>query len=161
MKKLLPLVTLGLFALSGFSSSALAATTNNPFTVAANLTAQCLVNTTAGNLDFGTYTAFGSASTPAPTTAVSFKCTKGTALTSVAFDTTNGTAAGAGVVMGLAYTMTASAVSTAAGSAAVVATGIGAGADIQTYTVTGAMASGQPGAGSGAGTSARILILTY
>lgn len=161
MKKFLPVVALGLLGLTGLGNSALAATTNNPFTVTANLTAQCLVNTAAGNLDFGIYTAFGSASTPTPTTAVSFKCTKGTALTSVAFDTINGTAAGAGVVMGLAYTMTASAASTAPGIAAVVGTGTGATADIQTYTVTGAMAPGQPGAGSGAGTSARSLILTY
>ena len=159
MKKLLPLVTLGLFSISGLFTPAFAVVANNPFNVTANLTAQCLVNTAAAALDFGTYVAFGSSSVAAPTTAVSFKCTKGTVLTGVTFDATNGSAAGAGVVQGLAYTMTVSAPVTVAGTAAT--TVAGAGADVSTYTVTGAMAAGQPGAGAGAGTSARTLILSY
>lgn len=155
MKKPLPLLTFAVFALSGLGNSAQAVTTANTFNVTANLTAQCLVSTAASALDFGTYTAFGSASNSAPTTAISFKCSKGTALTSVALDT----AAGAGVVMGLAYTMTVATGVLVSGTAATATAG--ATADVTTYTVTGTMAPGQAGAGSGSASVLRTLTLTY
>ena len=155
MKKLFPLLTFVVFVLSGLGTSALAVTTANTFNVTANLTAQCLINTAASALDFGTYTAFGSASNSAPTTAISFKCSKGTALTSVAFDT----GSGSGVVMGLAYTMTVGTGVLVSGTAATAT--VGATADVTTYTVTGGMASGQAGAGSGSASVLRTLTLTY
>lgn len=160
MKKLLPLATFSLIALSSLlTTPTQAATTSSGFNVTANLTAQCAINTAASALDFGTYTAFGSASIPAPTTSVSFKCTKGTTISGAAFDTVNGTAAGAGVVQGLAYTMAVGSGALVAGTAAT--STVGATADVTTYTITGTMVSGQPGAGSGAGTSARTLIISY
>lgn len=155
MKKLLPLLTFVVLGLSVLGNSALAVTTANTFNVTAILTAQCLVSTAASSLDFGTYTAFGSATTPAPTTAISFKCSKGTTLTSVAFDT----GSGSGVVMGLAYTMTVGSGVLVGGTAATSTTA--ATADVTTYTVTGGMASGQAGAGSGSASVTRTLTLTY
>lgn len=152
MKKLFPLLTFVTFALSGLGNSAQAVTTANAFAVNVNLTAQCLVNTAAAPLNFGTYTAF-SATAITATTAVSFKCTQGTTLTSVALD------AASGAIAGLAYTLAVGPNTGAlgtAGSATVAAT-----ADVATYTVTGTMAANQPGMGSGAGTATRTLTLTY
>jgi hypothetical protein len=158
MKKslLLRLASMAAIAMGFFSSSAMAATYNNAFNVTVNLTSACTVQTAATALDFGVYTAFVSAATPAPTTSITFKCTRGLTISSIAFDT----GSGAGVVAGLNYGMSVGTVSTAAGTAATaVVTGT---PDILTYTVTGSMAGGQAGAGAGgAATSARSLIITY
>ena len=154
MKKLALVTALTLATMSSLvSTSVQAATTPSGFNVAVNLTAQCLVNTAASALDFGAYTGFGSASIAAPTTNVTFKCTKGVTISSVVLDATTG------VAQGLVYTLSVGAASLAAGAAATAT--VGAGADVFTYVVTGAMASGQPGSGSGAGTSARTLTITY
>lgn len=155
MKKLALTAALALTGL--VAAPAHAATTNNNFNVTANLTSACEVNTAATPLNFGVYTAFGSAATPAPTTSITFKCTRGLTISGVAFDT----GSGAGVVAGLNYGMTVGTVATAAGTAATAAV-IGT-ADVLTYVVTGSMVSGQAGQGAGGTvqTSARILTITY
>ena len=154
MKKLALTAALALAGL--VAAPAHAATTDNNFNVTVNLTSACLVNTAATALNFGAYTAFGSAATPAPTTSITFKCTRGLTISGVAFDT----GSGAGVVAGLNYGMSVGTVATAAGTAATASvTGT---ADVLTYVVTGSMVAGQAGAGAGgAASSARILTITY
>jgi Spore Coat Protein U domain len=146
-------------ALAGLVSAPVhAATTDNNFNVTVNLTSACLVNTAATALNFGAYTAFGSAATPAPTTSITFRCTRGLTISGVAFDTAGG--GNTGVVAGLNYGMSVGTVATAAGTAATASvTGT---ADVLTYVVTGSMVAGQAGAGAGgAASSARVLTITY
>jgi spore coat protein U-like protein len=146
------------------------------FTVQVNLTSKCQVKTAAaGPLNFGTYTAFGSATTPAPTVGIVFECTRGLVPT-VAFDApsygttslTGATATGEGVLEGLLYTLSVAAPTVAAGGAATAGTGGTGGstgtADNRTYTVTGGMASGQAGACTTAtcsGSHTRQLIVSF
>ena len=153
MKKIALTAALALTGL--ITTPASAATTDNNFNVTVNLTSACVVNTSPA-LNFGTYVAFGAASTPAPTAAMTFRCTRGLAISNVAFDT----GSGAGVVAGLNYGMTVGAAANAAGvdaTASVLGT-----ADVRTYVVTGSMVAGQAGAGAGGpATSARVLTITY
>lgn len=165
-------ITLSLLAVTGFLSSPLqAATVGNGFNVTVNLTSTCVINSTANTLDFGTYTAFGSATTSAPTAAISFKCTQGFVPGNVALDVspTLSTAAaagltttGTGVIAGLLYSLTVAGVVPTLGSAAT--TAAGSGADIKSYTITGGMASGQPGLSTSstlAVTQPRTLTLSF
>jgi len=141
-----------------------AGTVSNGFTVSVNLSSRCIAtNASAPTLDFGTYTAFqGSAAAPATPVTMTFDCTRGLAPVSVAFDTTNGTAAGVGVLVGLQYSLSASSATTVAGTAASTTT-IGS-ADAVSYSVTGSMPANQAGtcgAATCAGTHTRTLIVTY
>lgn len=141
------------------AQSATLAPTN--FDVSANLTAACQIVAGTPVLDFGTYTAFGSATTPAPTATIGLQCTRNLATpTSFAFD--GGT--GYGVIAGLNYNVTASSAVTTAGAAATaVAGGVGS-ADLRTITLTGSMAAGQAGDCAGASCAAtvtRTLTITY
>ena len=143
---------------------ATAGTVNNGFTVSVNLQSKCIAtNASAPTLDFGTYTAFqGSAATPATPVTLTFDCTRGLAPASVAFDTTNGTAAGVGVLVGLQYGLTATANVTTAGTAASTTT-IGT-ADGVSYSISGSMPANQAGtcgAANCAGSHTRTLIVTY
>lgn len=172
MKKLLPRAALSLLALSSLVTAPLqAATTTSGFNVTVNLTSMCQINTAAAALNFGTYTAFGSAGTPAPTTAITFQCTQGFAPTTVALDTTPTlstagaaglTTSGGGVIAGLLYSLSVAGVVSTTGSAAT--TTAGSGFDTKSYTITGGMASGQAGLSSTAtlaATQARVLTLTF
>ncbi|MEP6789969.1 MAG: spore coat protein U domain-containing protein [Ramlibacter sp.] len=155
MKKLILVAALGLTALS---MSAQAATVAQTFNVTATLTAQCVTNNaTPSDVNFGAYTAFGSAATPAPTTAIAFRCTKGYAATPTASLGVGGTS---GTIAGLAYTLAAGAgVKTAGASGAAGTVGT---YDVYTYTITGAMAAGQ--AGDSAASTAPVvhtLTITY
>lgn len=174
MKHHLAIVLVGLTALA--ASSARATDVAQNFTVSANFTPACVSNNgSAPALDFGNYTAFGSAGTAAPTATISFKCSRALTLVSAVFDTATGasssvagaTPTGAGVIAGLQYTLTtAAAVKTTTGTAAT--TSAAGTADVFDYVVTGAMAAGQPGCtGSGnsgdrcSATQTRTLTLTY
>jgi hypothetical protein len=141
-----------------------AGTVSNGFNVSVNLASKCVAtNVSAPTLDFGTYTAFqGSAAVPATPVTMTFDCTRGLAPVSVAFDTTNGTAAGVGVLVGLQYSLTPTALATVAGTAASTAT-IGT-ADAVSYSITGSMPSNQAGTcgtATCAGSHLRTLIVTY
>ena len=170
MKKLLSIAALSMLSLSSLvTAPAQAANVGSGFNVSVNLTSTCVINVAATALDFGVYTAFGAAATPAPTTAVTFKCTQGFGPTAVQFDTVpalstasaaGATATGGGVISGLLYSLSVAAPVTTGGAAATNAAG--AGADIKTYTVTGGMAAGQAGSGAGgAASQARTLTITY
>lgn len=152
MKKLILVTALGLASIATLPAHA-AGTVDSTFNVKVNLAATCVINGAAGDLDFGTYTAFGSASTPAPTTSVSFKCTNGLTPASVTLDAINT------VVKGLAYTLSVGAAVVTAGSAGDSVTA--ATQDVRTYTVTGGMAAGQAGTGSGSGSVVRTLTVAY
>jgi hypothetical protein len=122
-----------------FSTSAIAApvggTVNQTIDVHVTLAAKCVANNGATNplVDFGTYTAFG-ATAPAPTTNVSFKCSRGLA-PGAAF-------LGSGYTLaGLSYTL---GVDAGAKTAASGATDY----DAWTYVVTGGMVAGQAGDGT-------------
>lgn len=158
MKKILSIAALSLLSLSSLLTAPVqaAGTSVGTFDVQVNLTSACKINTgSATALDFGAYTALG-ASAPAPTANIKFDCTRGLAISSVAFDT----GSGKGVVAGLNYDMTVAPVSKAAGTAAT-ATVTGT-ADVLTYMVTGSMATGQAGAGAGgAATDVRTLTISY
>ena len=173
MKQRLAIVIMGLAALA---SSAQAGTVDQTFTVSANFTPTCVSNNvSAPALNFGTYTAFGSAGTAAPTATVSFKCSRALPLVSAVFDTAadasagtaGATPTGAGLIAGLRYTLTTAAANKSITGTA--ATTLAAGtADVFDYVVTGAMAEGQAGCtGSGntgdrcSATQTRTLTLTY
>ena len=133
-------------ALSMAAASANAATVGQSFNVQVALTAVCLTNNAAPTaVDFGTYTAFGTASVPAPTSVVSFKCTKNVTISSVTLDGATPS------VAGLTYSL-------------------GIGADVQSsvsdytvhsYTLTGSMAAGQAGDTAAATTQSRTLTIAY
>jgi spore coat protein U-like protein len=146
-------------ALSALSTGASAQVTG-AVSVNVTLTSQCrLQTTTAPVVDFGTYVAFGGGAT-ASDVEVKFECTRGYGATPTAsWDTTNGNAAGVGVLAGLEYQLTAN--ETRAPGAAATAT-TGAGADIVTYTVGGTMAGNQPGQDStGVQSHSRTLTVTF
>ncbi|QJR13888.1 hypothetical protein [Usitatibacter palustris] len=162
MKKLLATAVASAFVL--IAPAVQAAVTNNDFTVQVNLTSVCeATNNGTTTMDFGTYTAFQPGAQSGSAVNLTFRCTRGFAPTSVAFDTVNGTAAGVGVLQGLQYALTAGAPSTVAGTAATTAT-IGTG-DAVTYNVTGSMPANQAGAcataACGPTTHVRTLIVTY
>ena len=143
--------------------AAQAATTNNNFTVAVNLTSHCTAsNSGTQTLDFGAYNAFQAGVQNATAVNLTFDCTRTFAPISVAFDTVNGTAVGEGVLVGLRYVMTVGAPVTTAGTAATTAA-IGT-ADSVSYTLNGTMQANQAGtcgAATCAGSHARTLVLTY
>ena len=141
-----------------------AATTSSNFTVQVTLTSQCAAtNSGTTTVSFGTYTAFQATAQGSNTVNLTFQCTRGFAPVSVAFDTVNGTAAGAGVLTGLQYTLTAGAPTLVAGTAATTAS-IGT-ADVRTYGVSGSMLPGQAGtcaaSSCGPATHTRTLIVTF
>lgn len=146
MKKLSLIAAL---ALAGFSMSSQAATVGQTFNVTATLVSVCLTNNaTPTDVNFGAYTAFGSAAIPAPTTTISFKCTRGVTPTGVALDTTTGS------IKGVNYSLAIGAVTTVAGVAPAATT--------HSYVVTGTMAAGQPGDTAGAaGPIVHTLTITY
>ncbi len=137
-----------------YATAAIGATVPQTFTVSTTFTPGCVTNNAApSTIDFGAYTAYGTAANTAPTTTVSFKCSRAFTIVSAVFDT-SGTvassgAAGAnptagGVVAGLQYTLaTAAGVKSTTGTAAS-ATSTGTG-DVFSYVVTGTMAGGQAG----------------
>lgn len=126
-----------------------AATVTQTFDVSVHLSAACQVLTTPLALDFGAYTAFGSATNAAPTTSMSVECTRGLAAPTYSFDG----ATGYGVLAGLNYNVTATGVVAAGTAATAVAGGVGSG-DLYTITLTGAMNPGQAGACATAGSAA-------
>lgn len=162
MRKILTGAVVAAFA--AMVPAAQAATTSNNFNVSVSLTSVCeATNSGTQTVDFGTYTAFQVAAQPSTSVNLTFRCTRGFAPTSVAFDTVNGLATGEGVLQGLQYTLTAGAPSTVAGTAATTAS-IGTG-DAVTYAVSGSMPASQAGtcatASCGPTSHVRTLIVTY
>jgi hypothetical protein len=137
------------------------------FTVSVALTAICTAtNSGSTTLDFGTYTAFGAATTPAPTIDLTFSCTRGLTAPTFSFDAAKG--GPYGVLAGLNYTLAATNGTTTAGNAASATNGGVGTADTRHVTVTGGMAGGQAGtcANTAAGcasavTDTRTLTVTY
>lgn len=117
--------------------------------VKVSLAAKCVANNAANPLiDFGTYTAFGSASTAAPTANVFFKCSRGLAPTA-AFVGSGYTIAGLNYTLGVdAGTKTA---------AVLPATDY----DAWKYVVTGGMVAGQAGDSAAALTDAQVLRISF
>jgi hypothetical protein len=131
-----------------------AATVGQAFNVTTAFTPTCVTaNAAPTALSFGTYTAFGSATAPTPSTQISFKCSRTLTPGNINFDTVSTdstsssgalTATGGGVVSGLRYTLNVgAAVKTTTGTAAT-ASAEGT-ADVFTYPINGAMAASQPG----------------
>jgi hypothetical protein len=159
-----------------FAINARAATVGQTFNVSTTFTPTCITNNASpADLNFGAYSAFGSAANAAPTTTISFKCSRAFAIVSVVFDTgTNlvSSAAGltptaGGVIAGLRYTLATSAVSKSVTGAAATAAVAGTADEFQ-YVITGTMAAGQAGCtGSGntgdlcAATQTRTLTVSY
>ena len=169
MKKLL--ISAALAATFG-AATAQAAVVNSNFNVQVALAARCTAtNSGATTVDFGTYTAFVGPSVAAPTTTLTFDCTRGLAAPTTAFDVVNGSATGYGVLAGLNYQVTAAApTQTAAGTAATATAGGVGTAATWSVVVTGAMAGGQAGDCTGGTATActpatashvRTLIVTY
>lgn len=139
-------------ALSGLlmSATAQAATVGQAFNVTATLTSVCASNNTGPtDVNFGAYTSFGSAATPAPTTTISFKCTRGaTAPSGVALNSTTGS------IKGVNYSLAIGGVVAAPGTAG--------NPDLYSYTITGTMAAGQAGdVNAAAGPVVHTLTITY
>lgn len=145
--------------LSTVGSSAIAADVTRNVNVTVSLTSVCRVTTAglANTLDFGTYTAFGAASTPTPSTVIALECTRGLSAPTTSFDGANnfGTAAG------LNYELSTAVGAVTAGTAATAVSGGVGSADTRNITVSGTMASGQAGTNGASGTSARVLTITY
>ena len=130
-----------------------AATVGQSFTVNTTFTPACITNSTGNAINFGAYTAFGSAANTAPSTTITFQCSRAFTIVSAVFDTapnlasiggTDANPTAGGGVAGLQYTLaTAAAVKTTTGTVAS-ATTLGTG-DVYSYVVTGAMPGGQAG----------------
>lgn len=140
-----------------------AADISNSFAVTVSLTSLCRAKDSGTKtLAFGTYTAFQTGAQTATGINIEFECTRGFAPTSVAFDTTNGTATGGGVLAGLNYDINfATAVVTGGTAATSTADAIGT-ADVRSYAITGSMPAAQAGAtATGEQSHNRTLIITY
>lgn len=142
-------------------------------TVNVALTAQCKVQAATPGSGIS-YTAFQTTDATGTYASVTYECTRGIVLSSVAFDTTNGTstssgttapsATAAGVVAGLKYDLTTGTPNRTSGTAATNAA-IGSG-DTVAYTVAYTIPKDQAGtAGSGTNNQAvalaRTLTLSY
>ena len=149
MKKLSLLASAALIAMSVSVQAQAAGTIGQAFTVSATLVTVCQSNnTTPTAVDFGAYTSFGSATVTAPTTTISFKCTKGVVPLTAALNSSTGT------IKGLNYSLAMGAISTAVGAAGA--------ADVHSYVVTGTMAASQVGDTAGAaGPITHTLTITY
>ena len=158
MKRILTAAVAAAFA--AMVPMAQAATTDNNFNVAVTLTSVCeATNDSTQTVDFGTYAAFQTTVQSSNSVNLTFRCTRGYAPLSVAFDG----GSGVGVLQGLQYTLVAGAPSTVAGTAATTAT-IGTG-DAVTYAVSGTMPADQAGACAAAScgptSHVRTLTVTY
>jgi spore coat protein U-like protein len=140
-----------------------AADISNTFAVTVSLTSQCRAKDSGTKtLAFGTYTAFQTGAQSATGINIEFECTRGFAPTSVAFDTTNGTAIGGGVLAGLNYDIDFAAAVVTAGTAATSAAASIGTADLRSYAITGTMPANQAGAtATGEQSHNRMLIVTY
>lgn len=148
--------TAALALASGASAQTLLNSAN--VSVKVSLTSQCKLSAAAPTLavDFGTYTAFGSASTPTPSMTFDVLCTQGFGSSpTITWDANSG----AGVIAGLAYSLSLSGAPKTAGSAATATAG--AGADTLTFTLSGTMASGQAGDSTAAQTDTRTVTLKF
>jgi len=157
MKKLAASTIVAAAMFSAAMPAGLAATAGAPFNVTVSLTSVCTIAAIA-DLNFGTYTAFGAASIPAPTTSVALTCTRGLAATpTLAFD------AAFGVVAGLNYTVASGATTTTIGTNATPTAGAPNGtATTYAIAVSGAMPAGQAGTNSvGVQTDIRTVTITY
>lgn len=166
MNKLLATLLASTFMLAATIPAVNAATTNNNFQVSVTLSSQCkATNSGTTTVDFGTYTAFQAGAATGTPVNLTFDCTRGFAPSSVAFDTTNGTSTGGGVLQGLHYDLTAGAASTVAGTAATSAAAAIGTADAVTYAVSGNMPANQAGAcataSCGPTAHTRTLIVTF
>jgi Spore Coat Protein U domain len=152
MRKLLSTAALSMLALySLLSAPAQAAAVGQAFNVTATLSAQCASNNTApADVAFGTYTAFGGPAVVAPTTTISFKCTRNMAAPLNAV-LTGGTGGTSGTIAGLDYTLVL--------GSAVAVPGVAPAPNIYNYTITGTMAAGQAGDAT-ASTAAVVHTLT-
>jgi Spore Coat Protein U domain len=159
MKKLLSTAALSMLALSSLLTAPAQATTSvgQAFNVTATLSAQCASNNTSpADVAFGTYTAFGGPAVTAPTTTISFKCTRNmpaplSATLTGGVGSTSGTT---GTIAGLAYTLSLGSVVAVPGTAPA--------PNVYNYTITGTMAAGQ--AGDTSASSAAVvhtLTITY
>lgn len=143
MKKFLISTVTAAALLASAAPAAIATTVTSDFTVSVQLAAQCqALNTGTQTVDFGTYTAFGSAKSASAN--LTFNCTRGLAVPTFSFDTINGSAAGYGVLAGLNYGLSATDTRTAGSAASAVAGGVGS-ATLHTVTISGTMAAGQAG----------------
>lgn len=156
------------------ASGAQAATMTQDFDVKVNLTAACRVQNgpiAKPVLDFGVYTAFVGAATPAPTNNITIECTRNLAAPTLDIDGTavNGTTKLYGLLAGLNYSVTASSSAPTAGNAATATAGGIGSADTRTITLTGDMAALQAGecsnttaaACAGVKTNTHTLTVTY
>ena len=153
MKKHIFALALGVLSASAFAQS----TVGQAFNVTASLSSRCVSNNaTPSAVDFGAYTAFGAATNTAPTTTISFRCTKNFAASPTASLGTGGTS---GSIAGLAYTL---AIGSAVKTSGTGATGTSGTYDVYSYTITGTMAAGQAGDASiAAAAQVHTLTITY
>jgi hypothetical protein len=143
---------------SGVSAQTLLNSAN--VSVSVSLTSQCKLSAAAPTLavDFGTYTAFGAATTPNPSMTFDVLCTRGFGGSpTITWDAN----AGAGVISGLAYSLSLANSATVPGTAATAT--VGATPATLTFKLSGTMASGQAGDNAGAGpqTATRTVTLTF
>ena len=169
MKKFLTSAVAVAILAAGFVPVAQATDVTSSFTVSVALVAKCTANNSGAlTLDFGSYTAFGSAVNATPID-LTFDCTRGLTAPTFAFDTAGGSATGYGVLAGLNYKLSAANgtnVTTGSGATAV-SGGVGT-ADTRKVTVSGVMDAGQAGTCSAtaagcstAVTATRVLTVTY
>ncbi len=167
MKKTI-LVLAGLATMLAYVPAAQAATVAGNFNVTVSLTSVCSI-AMAGDLAFGTYTAFQAGVQTATPTDATLTCTRGLTGVTAAFDTvaTGATAAatatnavGAGVLAGLEYAILATAGTVGAGTAAT-ASDIGT-SDTRAYVISGNMPAAQAGVlSAGVQSQLRTLTVTY
>jgi hypothetical protein len=152
------------FAPSASAQTSLSATVETKVSLASKCRWSGGSAPTGVQLDFGTYTAFQTTAKGLEGTAPTlvFECTRGFGTSpTVAWDTTNGTAAGGGLLAGLSSPLSVSSGVASGGPAAPAAGGLGTPQTV-TFTLGGSIPGDQVGAGAGgAATANRTLTLTF
>lgn len=142
-----------------FTQGSLAASVANTFSVKVTLSSLCTATSTQ-DVDFGIYTAFGGASTSAPSANLVFTCTRGLTAPTFSLDSVAGfatstatgtvgatSATGDGVLgdVGLNYHLSVAGAKSTSGAAPTAANNDTGTPDIYTFTVTGSMPANQAG----------------
>jgi spore coat protein U-like protein len=150
MKKLAAATIATAALLAASISSHAASPINQSFDVKVTLTTGCQVTgAPALTLDFGIYTAFGTATNPTPSQTFNIECSRNFAPASYSIVGGN-----TGTVAGLNYTVTPTQSPVSAGTGP-------NGGDAFTFTLDGTMAAGQAGDQTALASVTRTLTITY
>jgi hypothetical protein len=169
MKKLVSFSAMAIAALAVCGAAQAQTAVNSTFTVTATLVSKCeATNTATGVIAFGTYTAFQTTAVGpiAVSPALTFRCTRGIAAPTAAFDAAGGGQTGVIPSANLRYTLSApvGTKSTTGTAATIGTTGTIGTPDVYSFAFDGTLLADQAGNNAGnnvVSTDTRTLIVTY